>query len=72
MFPGIRLVVNLTLLAMEMNKWPSEIYTQLVRQPRDIELIMAGLEYKKRKEDKEKTRIEEEQEKLRRRQGFNH
>lgn len=72
MFPGIRLVVNMTLLALEMNKWPSEIYAQLRNQPKDIELVMAALEHKKKQEDKERTKIEEEQERIRRRQGFSH
>ena len=68
LFPGIRFVVNITFLALEMNKWPSEVFAQYLRQPKDIELIMAALETKRKAEDKEKNRLEDEQEKIRRRQ----
>jgi hypothetical protein len=65
----MRFVASIATLAVEMNKWPSEIYQQYLRQPRDIELVMAVFEHRKKLEDREREKIEEEQRKVKLRHG---
>lgn len=69
-FPGIRQVANITYLALELNKWPSEVYERLLVQPRDVELCFLALDHRAKKEKKEHEKLEEEQERIKRRQAM--
>jgi hypothetical protein len=68
-FPGMRLVANLTYLAKELNKWPSEVYKQYLYQPQDIELMVACMDHRNKKEEKERDKMQEEQDRLKRKYG---
>lgn len=64
MFPGIRTVFNVAMVALDTNRWPSEVYSQFKKMPRDIELILAAMDYRRKLEEKEKTELDEKQAKL--------
>jgi hypothetical protein len=70
LFPGIRFIVNLSVIAVKMNKWPSEVYERYLSHPRDIELVLAAYEQEKKAEDKERNKIEEQQARISQRHGI--
>jgi hypothetical protein len=63
-FPGIRLVVYLTYLALELKKFPSEVYQQYLTHPRDIELLLLAIDHKAKMEQKEIEKTERARERI--------
>lgn len=65
----MRLVANITILALELKKWPSEVYEQYLKQPQDIELLMLGLDWQNKKDQKELDKMEEERSRIKSQYG---
>ncbi len=68
-FPGMRLVANITFLALELNRWPSEVYKQYLHNPRDIDLVLLYLDYRQKEERNETEKMETERERLKNKYG---